>query len=467
VTVDILLSHGYFLADDPRERQVMRPYPPLGLLYLSAYLKSQGAAPKVFDSTFASFPDFEQVVRQSRPPVVGLYANLMTRATVVRQMQVCRAAGAVVIVGGPEPASYVEEYLSHGADIVVIGEGETTLAELVAARDLRDISLLADISGIAFRDAEGRVVHTRPRAMLPDLDALPFPDREAIDMAHYVDVWRRYHGRGSVSLITARGCAYRCNWCSHGVYGFSHRRRSPANVADEVEMIRDRYSPDMLWYADDVFTVKPSWLRAYAAELERRGARLPFETITREDRLDEDTVRTLASMGCFRIWVGSESGSQRILDVMQRRTDSRRVPQMVRLLQQQGIEAGIFMMLGYEGEEWSDIDESVRMLKRAPPDLFLTTTAYPIKGTGYYERVADRAILPPSWAEASDRDISVAGRHSTRFYGFAHRWMANELGWYREWRSPRPRYRRLLVSLAKAKASRLGMYAFRHQTEGG
>ena len=187
--------------------------------------------------------------------------------------------------------------------------------------------------------------------MIADLDAQPFPDRAAIDQHAYVDVWRKHHGSGSVSLITARGCPFTCTWCSHSVFGYSHRRRSPANVVDEVEHIVATYAPDQLWYADDVFTINHKWLFEYAAEMERRGLRLPFETISREDRLNEEIIQTLARMGCYRLWIGAESGSQRVLDAMKRRTNAERVRSMVHLLQKYGIEVGMFIMLGYDGEE--------------------------------------------------------------------------------------------------------------------
>ena len=152
------------------------------------------------------------------------------------------------------------------------------------------------------------------RAKIADLDSLPLPDREAIDHQLYLDAWKTHHGASSINLITARGCPYRCNWCSHAVYGYSHRRRSPANVADEVQWIIERYDPDQVWYADDVFTISHPWLESYAEEL-GRGIHRPFETITRADRLQSSRrVALLKQLGCYRIWIGSESGSQRILE---------------------------------------------------------------------------------------------------------------------------------------------------------
>ncbi len=463
--MDILLSHAYFLYEDPHELAVMKPYPPLGLLYVNSHLKARGVDSTIFDSTFARFDELEAYLRREKPPIVGIYSNLMTRVNVLRVMAAARTAGSLVVVGGPDPANYLDEYLSHGADVVVLGEGELTLEELVPHLQQRGARDLDGILGVAFRDEHGAIVRTEPRPLIADLDAQPFPDRAAIDQRAYVDVWRKHHGKGSVSLITARGCPFTCTWCSHSVFGYSHRRRTPSNVADEVEHIVSTYAPDLLWYADDVFTINHKWLFDYAAELEHRGLRLPFETISREDRLNEQVIQTLARMGCYRLWIGAESGSQRVLDAMKRRTNAERVRSMVHLLQKYGIEVGMFIMLGYESEERTDLEETVEHLKLAGPDTFLTTVAYPIKGTPYYASVADRVLARRAWAEGSDRDYTVAGRHSRRYYQFATRWMVSEVAHHRQRHSPQPSYPRLARSFLSAKLGRVGMLLTERERE--
>lgn len=454
--MEILLTHGYFLGEDPAERRVMKPYPPLGLLYISSHLKNKGFSVSVFDSTFSSMEEFRRFVGARRPPVVGIYVNLITRAPALSMIRVCRQAGAAVVVGGPEPASYAEEYLGRGADVVVIGEGEKTLEELLPHVSRRRLQDLSRIQGIAFRNGGGQTVRTPPRPFIEDLDGQPFPDREAVDIPRYVDVWRKHHGTGSVSLITSRGCPYTCTWCSHSVFGYSHRARSPQNVADEVELIRDRYAPDMLWYADDVFTLNPRWFFSYAEELKRRRLVLPFETITREDRLNREIVKKLAEIRCRRIWIGAESGSQRILDAMQRRTDARRVREMVRLLREHGVQTGLFIMLGYEGERPEDLEATVEHLKQADPDVYLTTVAYPIKGTPYYEESADRINSTQPWEESSDRDLTVAGRPGPRYYRFATRWIRGEVALHQLKKGGGGRIR-AWKAFANAKLGRLGM----------
>ena len=467
VPPDILLTHGYRLFEDPHELAVMKPYPPLGILYLSSHLKAQGFAVDVFDATFADLAAFERALDERRPPVVGIYTNLMTRVNVLDLLPRIRSRGAKVVLGGPDPANHAERYLAAGADAIVIGEGEVTLAELLTAWRADGSADLAGTAGLAFRGTDGRTVRTLPRPNLPDLDAQPFPDREAIDLDRYVSTWREHHGRGSVSLITARGCPYTCTWCSHAVYGYTHRRRSPENVADEVERIIARYRPEMLWYADDVFTIHKTWLLRYADELERRGIRIPFETISREDRLDEEIVAALARMGAFRIWVGAESGSQRVLDAMKRRTDAARVPEVVHQLQAAGIEAGMFIMLGFDGEELGDLEETVALLKRANPDIFLTTVAYPIEGTPYAQQVADRILPLVPWEQGSDRDRTVAGRHSRRYYRHATRWMVNDVAFHRERMRGARNLKRLGKTWLNARLGRMGMRLAAREVEQG
>jgi anaerobic magnesium-protoporphyrin IX monomethyl ester cyclase len=428
---DILLTHGYFLDEDEKEREIMKPYPTLGLLYISAFLRRAGFDVELFDTTFAKRAELLERFAQG-PGVVGIYTNLMTRRPVLDLMAAAKRHGWIVVLGGPESANYPEEYLGRGADVVVSGEGEETLAELLPALARSGPHRLQGVAGVIFRDETGAIIHNAERTQIPDLDALPWPDREQIDQERYVDVWRTHHGMGSVNLITARGCPYKCRWCSHAVFGFSHRRRSWKDVANEVEHIRDRWQPDQLWYADDVFTISHRWLFDYAAELKKRGLRLPFETISRADRMmREEVLTTLAEMGCYRIWIGSESGSQRILDAMERGVTAEQVQWATRAAQRHGIQVGMFLMWGYDGETVEDIEATVEHVKKANPDVFFTTVAYPIKNTGYYHDVVDKVVSDQDWAAATDRDYKVRGRHSKAYYKQADRWLRGEVDAFR------------------------------------
>ncbi len=301
------------------------------------------------------------------------------------------------------------------------------------------------------------MVKNAPRPYIKNLDALPMPDRAAINLKKYVDTWRAYHGRGSLSLICARGCPFHCAWCSHAVYGETHRRHSPERIADELQQLIEMYQPDQVWYADDVFTIHPGWLFKYAGELKRRGIKMPFECISRPERLNDQVIDTLAEMGCYRLWIGSESGSPRILDAMRRDVTVEQVRWATRALQKRGIEVGMFIMLGFEGEEVQDIQATMEHLKMAAPNTFLTTVAYPIKGTPYHEQVKDRISARADWDHHTDRDLTVRGRPSRRFYEYAQRWMSGEFNWHQQSRHGRKDWVRLLKSAASIAIGRVGM----------
>src|SRR5580698_5510865 len=422
---ELLLTHGYFLYEDPKELQIMKPYAPLGILYLCSHLRQEGFDVEVFDATFSSRESLISHLRSETPSTLGIYANLMTRKNVVEILKVAREAGWRTIVGGPEPGAYAREYLEEGADVVVFGEGELTMAELLDT--FRRNVPYTNVSGIAFLDSAGVMRETSQRQQIADLDKQPWPARQAIDISRYVKTWRDAHGKGSVNFITARGCPYKCRWCSHQVFGQTHRRRNPLLVVDEVEWLLNTYSPDMVWVSDDVFTINHKWLREYSAEMRTRSLRIPFECISRADRLNPEMLDLLAELGCFRTWIGSESGSQRILDSMDRGVKVEQVQQAVAMSRERGIESGMFLMWGYEGEEMEDIEATIRHVSTSQPDIFFTTVSYPIKGTPYYKKVSDRLVQLKTWGTSSDRELKIKGRHSQQFYSYADKLLREEV----------------------------------------
>jgi anaerobic magnesium-protoporphyrin IX monomethyl ester cyclase len=298
------------------------------------------------------------------------------------------------VVGGPEPANYAEQYRAVGAHHVVPGEGELALEAILGGQQ-------------------------PTQQLVADLDAQPWPDRERIDMDRYLRAWRERHGAGSISVITARGCPYHCRWCSHSTFGKTHRRRSAIGVVDEVEWILSRYRPEQLWMADDVFTIHHGWLDEYAREMKRRGLHVPFECITRADRMNARVAGQLAELGCYRVWIGSESGSQRLLDAMERGVTVAQVRNAVGQLKAHSISTGMFFMWGYEGEELSDIEATYEHVKACVPDQFFTTVSYPIAGTPYHAEVAPKLVQLGAWSTTTDRDVKIRGRHSRRYYQMA------------------------------------------------
>jgi anaerobic magnesium-protoporphyrin IX monomethyl ester cyclase len=458
----VLLTHGYFLEEDAKEQRLMKPYPPLGILYLAAYLGERGVATTVFDSTFSSRTALQRHLLETRPDVVGIYTNLMTKLNVLALMRFIRAqpslAATRVVLGGPEVTHHVEQFLAHGADVVVIGEGEQTMHALVEAWSAG--TALDEVAGIVFRGPGGAPVRTAPRTLLRSLDELPVPGREALDLRPYLEAWRARHGSNAISVSTMRGCPYSCRWCSRAVYGDSYRRRSPRLVVDELEALAARYQPDTFWFVDDVFTINHRWLDELTTELERRQLRIRYECITRADRLNERAVSLLQRSGCFRVWIGAESGSQKVLDAMDRRVTVDQVREMIQLSKRHGIETGTFIMVGYPGETEADLEATIEHLKRADPDQFTITVAYPIKGTPYYEEVSGDIVDARPWEATTDRDLRLRRPHSDLYYQLAVSRVVNEVRSYQLSRRAGPRPALAAAKhRVKALAARAGMRA--------
>ncbi|MCC6461030.1 MAG: B12-binding domain-containing radical SAM protein [Saprospiraceae bacterium] len=463
----VLLTHGYFLQEDPKEQAIMKPYPPLGILYLSAWLDRHGVDNAVFDTTFSSPELLQNWLLAQRPRIAALYTNLMTKRSVVEIMRFIRSQETLrhtrIVLGGPDVTHNTDEYLAAGADLLVIGEGEQTLLDIALA-DAGEPAAdpipvrFGHIPGLAFALSDGSTHRTAPREKLRELDELPLPNRQKIDLQQYLDTWKTAHGHSAISLSTQRGCPYTCRWCSTAVYGQSYRRRSPAAVVDEIQQLQTQYSFDLIWFVDDVFTVSHKWLAEFAAELERRQIQVAFECITRADRMNDEVVQTLKKSGCFRVWIGAESGSQRIIDAMDRRVDVEQVRAMIQASRRAGIQAGTFIMLGYPGETQADIRETVRHLKSANPDLFTITVAYPIKGTGLYEEVQSTAHSPLPWTERTDRDLDFRRTYNRRYYDYAVRWTVNAVHWHKARLNGVAWTGQGLKVLVKTAAARAGMW---------
>ncbi len=425
----ILLSHGYFIQEDEKEQEIMRPYPPLGLLYISAYLEQQGLDHEVFDSTFSNEEDWKKNILNTAPQVLAFYTNLMTKVRILGLIKWMKSQETLketkIVLGGPDLTYNWENYLKFGADFLVIGEGEQSFYELCLA--IKDKTQLNAIQGIAYSSVEGQFVKNEARIKIKEVDQLPWPNRKKIDLNQYLKVWRENHGKSTLNISTQRGCPYTCQWCSTAVYGQSYRRRNPIKVVDEIEYLIENYQPDALWFVDDVFTVSHKWLAAFHAEMTKRKIRIPYECITRAERLNETVLQQLKETGCFRIWIGAESGSQRIIDLMQRQVNIDKVREMMLLTQEFGMEAGTFIMVGYPTETKEDIKSTIKYLKAANPNEFTITVAYPIKGTGLYSQIEKDIIAQPPWNTSTDRQIDFRRTYKRGYYDLAVRKIVNEV----------------------------------------
>ena|SRR5215204_975454 len=432
----IVLTHGYFLEEDPKEKLIMRPYPPLGILYISAYLEQNGFPNNVYDSTFNTLEGLKSSLLSERPDILGIYTNLMTKLNVLKIISFVRSADVLnhtkIVLGGPEIRNHKENFLRFGADVIVFGEGEDTMLDIVNVYAQDGDPDLRDLPGTAFLDEQKNVITNPERTLIRDINHLPFPARDKINLQKYFDTWRQHHGISMINLNTMRGCPYSCKWCSRAVYGSSYRRRSPALVADEIQYLKQNYDFDMIWFVDDVFTINHKWLREFVNEMESRQVKVPYEIITRADRLTEEVVQLLKQSGCFRVWIGAESGSQKIIDAMDRRVKVDDVRKMIQLVKSYGIEAGTFIMLGYPGENETDIEETLHHLKTSNPDHYTITVAYPIKGTPLYAEVENLFVEDLPWNNSTDRDIDFKRTYNRKYYDHAITWIHYEMLFHRK-----------------------------------
>ncbi len=425
--MSLLFTHAYYLSADVKEQKIMKPYPPLGLLYVSAYLKSKNIPNDVFDTTFSSQQEQLNFILEKQPKVICIYTNLMTKIEVVKLVKILKTEKynyPKIVLGGPDVTYNIENYLKAGADFLVIGEGEETTFELYQA--IINQTNLKEVDGIAFLE-NNQVIETKSRTKFKELDQLPLPNRDAISMQKYLDTWKNNHGQSSMTISTQRGCPYTCKWCSTAVYGQSYRRRPAHLVASEMKMLKEKYNPDAIWFVDDVFTVSHKWLLDFRSEVKKQNAIISFECITRAERLNDEILELLKEIGCFRIWIGAESGSQKIIDLMDRRVDINHVKTMIQKTNAIGIETGTFVMVGYPEETQKDIEQTIQYLKEANPTHYTITIAYPIKGTSLYNEIEDKITHRPNWETSTDREIDFKRTYPRRFYDYAVSKVVNEV----------------------------------------
>jgi radical SAM superfamily enzyme YgiQ (UPF0313 family) len=427
----VLLTHGYFLKDDPAELQIMKPYPPLGILYISAYLNEKGIDNKIFDTTFSSKEELKKYLIDQKPEYAAIYVNLMTKLNVLEIINFIKSnnelAATKIILGGPEVRYNAEDFLNQGADYIVIGEGEETFHELILTLDQQSKKELKNVKSVAYIDDNGQTFFTEERSLIKNIDELPIPNRAGINIADYQNAWKQKHKQDAVSVSTMRGCPYTCKWCSRAVYGLTYRRRSPEKVVEELKIIKEKYNPNSIWFVDDVFTVSHKWLFKFDEELKKNNLKINYECITRADRMNEEVIAVLKESGCFRVWIGAESGSQRIIDAMDRRVKVEQVREMIKLSKIYGIETGTFIMLGYPGETEKDIEETISHLKNSNPDHFTITVAYPIKGTELFLEIESTQTEAFNWEIKSDRERDFKRTYPRMFYVFAVRRVVNEV----------------------------------------
>jgi len=439
----VLFGQSYFLRFDPKLWAAMQPYPPLGTLYAASYLRSRGYDVDLFDAMLAeSESEWDQALSRVRPGVAVLYEdnfNYLSKMCLLRMRQaafamigMARRRGCTVIVAGSDATDHAEAYINAGAQYVLIGEGEQTLGEVVDHL-MRKPAQLDSILGLAF-ERDGQLVITPRRADLKDLDALPFPAWDLVDIGRYRSIWMERHGYYSMNLATSRGCPYHCNWCAKPIWGQRYHVRSPENVVAEMAWLKRTYKPDHVWFVDDIFGLIPGWMERFADLVEEQHARLPFKSLQRADLiLKGKTIDALRRAGAQRIWVGAESGSQKILDAMQKGTQVADIYETARRLHEAGIQVGFFLQFGYPGETRHDIERTLQMVRDCRPDDIGMSVSYPLPGTRFFAAVQHELGTKRNWQDSEDLAMLYNGPFSTAFYRWLHRVLHREFRAQRAW----------------------------------
>jgi anaerobic magnesium-protoporphyrin IX monomethyl ester cyclase len=426
--VEVLLTHSYHLYFDRKQAERQQPYPPLGTLYAAALLREAGFTVAVFD-TMIDDPDlgFPRALAQYRPSVVVVCEdsfNFLSKMCLTRMRGVsfkmreqAGALGIPAFVHGSDASDNIRTYLDHGFDALLLGECEQTLLQLLQAILRRGERNDWNVPGLAYINrSNGQVVFTQPRAHRTDLEQLPLPARDLISISRYSVIWRTHHGRSSTNLVASRGCPFRCNWCAKPIYGSRYLVRSADSVAEEMQILKHDYGVDHLWFADDVFALNRRWVREFAAAVERRDAAIPFKIQSRADLMTAETVSALKRAGCEEVWMGAESGSQTILNAMDKGLTVASIHGARARLGSAGIRAAFFLQFGYPGETLREIEETIALVRTCRPDDIGVSVSYPLPGTVFYERVRQQLGAKRNWIDSQDLSVMFRAAYNDEFY---------------------------------------------------
>ena len=427
--LSILVGHSYFLRFDQKQWERAKPYPPLATLQVAARLRRAGHAVTIFDAMLAQDTDeYAAQLRRDTPQVVVLYEDnynylskmcLTTmRAAACRMIADARRCGARVIVAGSDASDAPQAYLAAGADVVLIGEGLATLGALVDRLDscaqLPTSQLVAGLEGVASDAGSGTPANLKAQP----LQAYPaeLPAWDLIDVERYRTLWRAAHGYFSLNIAASRGCPFRCNWCAKPIWGNRYLQRPAADVAAEMTYLKHTFNPDHVWFADDIFGFRVDWVTDFSTTVHASRGSIPFTIQTRADLVSSAMARELKGAGCREVWIGAESGSQKILDAMNKGTRVEDIPRARARLAEESIRVGLFIQLGYLGEELEDILATRRLLKRARPDDIGVSVSYPLPGTKFYDLVKQQLQAKTHWQESNDLEMMFEGTYASDFY---------------------------------------------------
>lgn len=428
----ILFTHSYFLRFDPKQWEVSMPYPPLGTIYAASLLREEGHEVALYDTMFAhGSADIFPTIDQMKPDVLVIYDdgfNYLTKMCLTNMREAAfemanyaNDKGCKVVCCSSDSTDHYEKYLDHGATAVILGEGEAGLAQLVKGWDTNTLDL-NKVLGLAFRE-NGETKVTSKRPVIRDLDSLPAPAWDLIKIGPYKEAWSQ-HGYFSINMATTRGCPYKCNWCAKPIYGNRYHSHSPEGKAEELAFLVKEFGAEHVWFCDDIFGLKPGWVQSFADALEERNVKVRFKIQSRADLLlQDDNIAALARAGCEEVWLGAESGSQKILDAMDKGITVDQIKESRRKLGKHGIRTALFLQFGYLGETQEDIEATFRMLADTMPDDIGVSVSYPLPGTKFYEKVKNDLDGKTNWTDSDELALMFRNNHSAAYYKRLHRYV--------------------------------------------
>jgi anaerobic magnesium-protoporphyrin IX monomethyl ester cyclase len=427
----VLFANSYFYRLDKKQWKFKQPYPPLATILAAAVLRSQRFEVSLFDSNLRYSPQEIRPFLERSPRFFVLYDdgfNYLSKMCLSDMREAAFALigeakkrNAVVVVSSSDATDHVEKYIDAGADFIIRGEAEETLSELMIL--LRGNHEIAGITGLAYR-SNGKLIVTPPRSVKRNLDELPLPAWDLINIQEYRDIWVRHHGYFSLNLATTRGCPYKCNWCAKPIYGNRYNSRSPQNVVTEIEFLLREHKPDHFWMCDDIFALKPGWIQEFNDIIQTRKLKFKYKIQSRVDLLlESDTIKALAESGAETVWVGAESGSQKILDAMDKGTTIPQIYKAAKLLKENNVRVAFFLQLGYLGETKQDIDRTIRMLLDIMPDEAGISVSYPLPGTKFYDKVKDQLTEKQNWTNSDDLAMMFQSTFNSQYYKHLHRYV--------------------------------------------
>jgi radical SAM superfamily enzyme YgiQ (UPF0313 family) len=396
-------------------------------------MKQNGHTVSFFDTMFARDPaEIIPTIDSGRPDLFVIYDdgfNYLTkmcltnmREAAFKMIAIAKERGCMVVVSSSDSTDHYRQYLEAGADVVILGEAEQTLLELLRS-DKEGNPEFNSIQGIAYRKVE-EFITTAKRKLMTDLDRLPLPAWDLVNLEAYREMWEEHAGFFSVNISTTRGCPFRCNWCAKPIYGNRYHARSPQNVVNEIKLLMGLVSFDHIWFCDDIFGLKPGWVKEFAALLNREGLRIKFKIQSRADLLlQEDYVSALAMAGCEEVWLGAESGSQKILDAMDKGIRVEEIASATERLRAAGILPCFFIQFGYPGETMEDIMLTIDMINRLLPEQIGISVSYPLPGTKFHEMVKEELQRKSNWTDSDDLALMFRNTYPPAFYRRLHRYV--------------------------------------------